>query len=295
MENKKLIKIILKDMTELEELIGEVKNKGSFDSFEIEFLHTRAKGIQQLLQMISSTEPVVAPFKKTQAHEIFSENKEKREGHVSGNGFTDTKSQEKPVEKFYETDRQPEEVYDTPQEEESQFQEVDNPPREIDELVQEVGDRQPEAVEVENEAQQEILLVADEPKTATEEVEMKIKSNDWELEEENLTEANQRLGDSFLKEKSINDLVTEHNNLEFKLSNRPVESIQSAIGINDRFQFIRELFEGSGEKFSETVKTLDSMNHIREAVEYLQNNFKWKKNETSLKFVSLVKRRFPNE
>jgi len=282
-------------MAELEELIAEVKNKGNFDSVEIEFLHTRAKGIQQLLQMIVGTEPVVAPFKKTQAHEIFSGNEEKRDGHFPGNGFTGTKSLEKPVEKSYETDRQPEEVYDLPQEEEPQFQEVDNPSQEIDEPAQEVGDEQQAAVEVENEAQPEILPVADEPKTATDEVVIKIKSNDWELEEEKVTEANQRLGDSFLKEKSINDLVTEHNNLEFKLSNRPVESIQSAIGINDRFQFIRELFEGSGEKFTETVKTLDSMNHIREAVEYLQNNFKWKKNETSLKFVSLVKRRFPNE
>jgi hypothetical protein len=37
------------------------------------------------------------------------------------------------------------------------------------------------------------------------------------------------------------------------------------------------------------------MNHISEAVNFLQQNFKWKKNETSLKFVNLVKRRFPNE
>ena len=122
-----------------------------------------------------------------------------------------------------------------------------------------------------------------------------ILPRDVELEDEVATEANQRLGDSFSKEKSLNDMVSDHNNLEFKLSNRPVASIQAAIGINDRFQYIRELFDGSGEKFSETVKTLDSMNHISEAVNFLQQNFKWKKNETSLKFVNLVKRRFPNE
>ena len=34
---------------------------------------------------------------------------------------------------------------------------------------------------------------------------------------------------------------------------------------------------------------------LKEAVNYLQTHFKWKKNETSLKFVSLIKRRFPNE
>ena len=107
---------------------------------------------------------------------------------------------------------------------------------------------------------------------------------------------NKRLGDSFLKEKSVNDLMSDDfSKLEHKLSNRPVSSIQSAIGINDRFQYIRELFEGSADNFVKTVADLDSMNDIKEAVNYLQSNFKWKKNETSLKFVNLIKRRFPNE
>jgi hypothetical protein len=79
------------------------------------------------------------------------------------------------------------------------------------------------------------------------------------------------------------------------LSNRPVNCLQAAIGINDRFQYIRELFDGDNQKFLETVKTLDSKQNIKEAVNYLRNNFKWKKNETSLKFVNLVKRRFINE
>ena len=107
---------------------------------------------------------------------------------------------------------------------------------------------------------------------------------------------NKRLGDSFLKEKSVNDLMSDDfSKLEHKLSNRPVSSIQSAIGINDRFQYIRELFEGSVDNFVKAVADLDSMNDIKEAVNYLQSNFKWKKNETSLKFVNLIKRRFPNE
>jgi len=119
--------------------------------------------------------------------------------------------------------------------------------------------------------------------------------NDVVLEEENeIADAVSRLGDSFLKGKSLNDLITDQNKLEFKLSNRPVKSIQAAIGINDRFQYIRELFDGDNQKFLETVKTLDSKQNIKEAVDYLRNNFKWKKNETSLKFVNLVKRRFLN-
>jgi hypothetical protein len=105
-----------------------------------------------------------------------------------------------------------------------------------------------------------------------------------------------RLGDSFTKDRSLNDLITDDSvKLEHKLSNMPVSSLQSAIGINDRFQYIRELFDGNSELYNETVTKLDSLNEIKDAVVYLQNNFKWKKTEISLKFVNLLKRRFPNE
>jgi len=104
------------------------------------------------------------------------------------------------------------------------------------------------------------------------------------------------LGDSFTKEKSVNDLIDiESSNLEHKLSNRPVDSIKKAIGINDKFQYIRELFEGNAERFVDAVTELDEKKDINEAVDYLKQNFKWQKNETSLKFINLVKRRFTNE
>jgi len=44
--------------------------------------------------------------------------------------------------------------------------------------------------------------------------------------------------------------------------------------------------------FSETIHKLDEMKTIREAVDFLQENFQWKNNETSRKFMELVKRRF---
>jgi hypothetical protein len=119
--------------------------------------------------------------------------------------------------------------------------------------------------------------------------------NDVELEEEINESADKRLGDVFAKEKSINDLLADTNKLEKVLSNRPVKSIQSAIGINDRFQYIRELFEGKADDFVKTVDELDGMESLADAVQFLQVNYKWKKNETSLKFVNLIKRRFLNE
>lgn len=121
------------------------------------------------------------------------------------------------------------------------------------------------------------------------------ETGDVELEEEAIEINGKRLGDVFTKEKSVNDLLADTNKLENVLSNRPVESIQSAIGINDRFQYIRELFEGKADEFVKTVEELDRMSNLKDAVQFLQVNYKWKKNETSLKFVNLIKRRFLND
>jgi hypothetical protein len=144
-----------------------------------------------------------------------------------------------------------------------------------------------EISEPENNAEEEVQSVATDMK----------EGKEVDLEEEDVPAShNARLGDRFSKERSINDLINvENTKLEHKLSNRPVTSIQSAIGINDRFQYIRELFDGKPEIFINTITELDAKKDIKEAVAYLQQNFKWKKNETSLKFVNLVKRRFSHE
>lgn len=276
MENKKLVKILLKDMTELEEMIAETKTKGDFDALEMEIIHTRAKSILQLLQLLKGMEQsVVVPEAPVQK-------------------ITENKPQE--IETLIENVPVMEEVQKLVDEE------IEQPNEETAEEIQEKESTESkEEIEEQDEVETGKQVVEIETKIEREEFKeedksvAEIENDDVELEEEELVEANQRLGDSFLKGKSVNDILTDQNKLEFKLSNRPVLSIQTAIGINDRFQYIRELFDGSAETFTQTVTDLDGLNNINEAVKYLQKNFKWKKNETSLKFVNLVKRRFPNE
>lgn len=265
MENKKLVKILLKDMGEMEELIAELKANKRFDALEMEFVHTRAKGILQLLQMLDlKSEAVTEAFRVEQ--EIVKENSEQK------------KWIDEPVPEDQLPDDSSEKVPDT----------TEVQPEKLEEKEPVVSDSKTEAGQAVASENVENERFEDEGEST---------DDDNVLEEEELekAEAVSRLGDSFLKGKSLNDLITDHNKLEFKLSNRPVGSIQAAIGINDRFQYIRELFDGNNQKFLETVKMLDSKENIKEAVDYLRNNYKWKKNETSLKFVNLVKRRFLHE
>jgi hypothetical protein len=247
MENKKLLKYLLKDLSELDEMFSE-KGKNSFDDFEMEFIQNRVTGAKRLIQLFFEHE--------NEKHEV----------------IVEAKISEIVVE---------EKIQETSFDEKTKVVE--------DEIKMPEVAKVPEVVIYEK---TEIEVSVQEVRTQSVAVQQELQMDD----EEPVDIHNKRLGDSFLKEKSVNDLMSDDfSKLEYKLSNRPVSSIQSAIGINDRFQYIRELFEGSTDNFVKTVADLDSMNNIKDAVNYLQSNFKWKKNETSLKFVNLIKRRFPNE
>ena len=90
-----------------------------------------------------------------------------------------------------------------------------------------------------------------------------------------------------------NDLFTQEKN-ESGYQSVPIRSLWDGIGINDRFLFIRELFENDSSKFEQTVNSMNQLTTIQEAVNYLKMNFKWLKSEASQKFLILVKRRFTN-
>ena len=73
---------------------------------------------------------------------------------------------------------------------------------------------------------------------------------------------------------------------------RPITSLRAAIGLNDRFFFIREIFDNNTDKYNSVIEHLDKLETIQEAVDYLKANLSLQKNNTSLKFVDLLKRRF---
>lgn len=267
MNNKKLIEFILKDLGELEELIAG-KGSDNFDELEWEFLQTRISGAKRMITILFDRENTTDTKIENQLPEGVSEKTE-----------VEPVVKEKPEEKIDEKIEEPVE------------EEVEE---NVEVVVQEKEEKSIEKENVVEEKIEEPIEIRNEKL----EIEAKLKEKkDVELDEEELAdESRKTLGDSFHKERSVNDLIDlDKTNLEQKLSNRPVINIKSAIGINDRFQFIRELFDGNADMFSKAVTELDAKNDIKEAVEYLQQNFKWKKNETSLKFVNLVKRRFTNE
>ena len=102
------------------------------------------------------------------------------------------------------------------------------------------------------------------------------------------------LGERFTKDKSLNEKFTSLGESKYKVVGKPVTSVKRAIRLKDRFMFTRELFDNDSDKYNLTLEAIDNANNFVEAIEYLEENCKWPKSETSLKFMELVKRRFDN-
>jgi hypothetical protein len=75
-----------------------------------------------------------------------------------------------------------------------------------------------------------------------------------------------------------------------------ITDLKTAIGINDRFQFANELFEGNMQEFNIAIQQLNTAETLESAMEYidsLQQLYNWDpKNETVKRLINLVDRRY---
>ncbi len=103
---------------------------------------------------------------------------------------------------------------------------------------------------------------------------------------------------SSLPAASLNDrLKQEKGELQQFLKDVPVKDLRKAVGINDRFLFINELFRGDEAMYERSIKTINSFNIYPEAEYWITRELKTKlgwdnDSETVMNFDQLVKRRF---
>jgi hypothetical protein len=98
---------------------------------------------------------------------------------------------------------------------------------------------------------------------------------------------------------SLNDLLKqETTEVGHKLSEAgAVKDLKKAIGINDRFVFINELFRGDEAMYERSIKTINNFSIYPEAQYWMERELKIKlgwddKRQTTQDFYALVKRRF---
>jgi hypothetical protein len=81
------------------------------------------------------------------------------------------------------------------------------------------------------------------------------------------------------------------------LTEIPIRDLRKAIGVNDRFLFINELFRGDEVAYERSIKTINSFSIFAEAEYWIQRELKVKNgwdagNKMVAQFYQLVKRRF---
>lgn len=100
------------------------------------------------------------------------------------------------------------------------------------------------------------------------------------------------------QEESLNDKLKQgKTELIEVLKETPVKDLRKAVGINDRFLFINELFRGDEAMYERSIKTINSFNIYAEAEYWISRELKvklgWNNDLPSVQqFDQLVKRRF---
>ncbi len=100
------------------------------------------------------------------------------------------------------------------------------------------------------------------------------------------------------KSASLNDqLRHEANELSDSISSQPIKDLKKAIGVNDRFVFINELFQGDEVMYERSLKTINAFTIYPEAEFWIRRELKlklgWDEKSESVKYFNhLVKRRF---
>ena len=100
--------------------------------------------------------------------------------------------------------------------------------------------------------------------------------------------------------RSLNDKWKEQQKekeVSTRLTETPIRDLRKAVGINDRYLFISELFRGDETMYERSIKTINNFSIFQEAYYWMERELKLKlawdqeKHSTQL-FYQLVKRRF---
>lgn len=71
-----------------------------------------------------------------------------------------------------------------------------------------------------------------------------------------------------------------------------IDDLRKAIGINDRFLMIRDLFNGDAQMFEDTITTLNEFDDLDECMIYIVENFAWNPDSDGAKLLmSLIERK----
>jgi hypothetical protein len=105
----------------------------------------------------------------------------------------------------------------------------------------------------------------------------------------------QILSDRFKSRTTLHE--TLHQSLgsegQFHAQGKPVENLMSAIAINDRFTFIRELFNGDSPSFEHAIRVLNESANFNDAYNYMIQNYDWDMDSDAVQLLlDIIRRKY---
>lgn len=98
---------------------------------------------------------------------------------------------------------------------------------------------------------------------------------------------------------SVKDKISQQKTdrtIADRIQLKPIADLKSAIGINEKFQFINELFEGSAERYNEALNLLNTCSSAAEAMQLVADfkaRYSWDAHEPSAgRLIEFVTRRY---
>ena len=172
---------------------------------------------------------------------------------------------------------------------ESQFEKetVESPKEELPVFEPVEMPQEEEAIE-EPEPAEDYREVAEEPEQQEENDEPMPFVNDFEKDDSEY--------EFDTPETLVEHLQHDDNSLAAKLQQKSINELKAAIGINDKFLFVNELFGGSMEKYNRSIENLDDMKTLNGTLIYLNElkvELQWNSsNEAYQKLLNLIHRKF---
>lgn len=93
--------------------------------------------------------------------------------------------------------------------------------------------------------------------------------------------------------KTIADTIKPKDRAAEQIVKGSVDNIGKAVGINDRFLLIRDLFGGSSEEYERVMAQLNNFDNLDDCMIYIAENFDWNPNSDGAKLImELLERKY---
>ena len=222
MEFSRQIENLIKDIQDIERMLGGMSGKTPVPTLEIDILKKRVQQFYEDLLMLSNTAQIEPTADVT--------------GIIP------------------EAHHDSEEIM-----EDSPASMVPPPPEE------ETGHRKP--VEDEEPVQEPSAEIPTKTDTGETAVHTEIKKKP-EVLADRFKDKQQFRNEHLIKGQAVKDLSSKYDE-------QPLPDIALGIGLNERFQYIKELFQGNATDFKQTIDYLNKVNTEEDAITYFNEHFNW--------------------